>query len=153
PAAVLALLFAAAASAGGIEALLGVSAAEADLSSRFLPPSARHLLGTDELGRDVLARLLQGGRVSLAVALAAVFISSVVGTAAGVVAGYAGGWRDALLMRIADFLVALPALPLLIVLSALDADKAGLGGLLSGPQASLYKIIALISLFGWTTVA
>jgi peptide/nickel transport system permease protein len=121
----------------------------ASLASRFLPPSAAHLLGTDELGRDVLARLLQGGRVSLTVALAAALISAFIGTGVGLVAGWRGGLWDAGLMRFTDFLIALPGLPLLIVLSALDLKKLGLGT----QDLGLYKIIFLISLFGWTTVA
>lgn len=140
--------------AGAIESALGISSNEADLGSRFLPPSGVHYLGTDELGRDVFIRLLHGGQISLLVALAAGLCSAFIGTAIGMVAGYAGGRWDALLMRFTDLLISLPALPLLIILSALDLQKLGFSAAGAASQnASLYKIIAIISLLGWTTVA
>lgn len=140
-------------SAGAIENALSLTGNEADLGSRFLPPSAAHFLGTDELGRDVLIRLLYGGQVSLLVAISAGLVAAVIGTAIGMAAGYAGGKWDALLMRLTDMLISLPALPLLIILSALDIGKLGLGDFANAPSASLYKIIAIISLLSWTTVA
>jgi peptide/nickel transport system permease protein len=140
-------------SAGAIENALSLTGNEADLGSRFLPPSSAHYLGTDELGRDVLIRLLYGGQVSLLVALSAGLVAAVIGTAIGMAAGYAGGKWDALLMRLTDMLISLPALPLLIILSALDIGKLGLGDFANAPSASLYKIIAIISLLSWTTVA
>src|SRR6185437_7594138 len=89
-------------------------------------PSAAHPLGTDELGRDLLLRLLEGGRVSLAIGVAAALAAAAIGTAVGLVAGYLGGWTDRLLMRLTDGVIALPLLPLLIVLAALDLAKLGL---------------------------
>ena len=154
PALFLLLLCTACFSAGIIEHVFAFSSNEADLSSRFLPPSAAHWLGTDELGRDVLVRLLYGGRVSLIVAIASGFASAFIVTAIGLAAGYAGGKWDALLMRLTDLLIALPALPLLIILSALDLEKLGLSPEAATSQnISLYKIIIIISLLGWTTVA
>jgi peptide/nickel transport system permease protein len=123
---------------------------EADLGNRFLPPSTQHWLGTDELGRDMLIRLLYGGQVSLAVAAIAGLLAAAVGTAIGMTAGYAGGKWDALLMRITDIMISLPTLPLLIILSAVDLSKLGIP---NGEYANLWKIIAIISLLGWTTVA
>lgn len=140
-------------SAGAIESALKIASNEADLGSRFLPPSSSHILGTDGLGRDVFIRLLYGGQVSLMVALAAGLASAVIGTSIGMAAGYAGGKWDALLMRFTDILISLPALPLLIILSALDPAKLGLGDAAASQNASLYKIIAIISLLSWTTVA
>lgn len=140
-------------SAGAIESALSLTGNEADLGSRFLPPSSAHYLGTDELGRDVLIRLLYGGQVSLLVAISAGLVAAFIGTTIGIAAGYAGGKWDALLMRFADMLISLPALPLLIILSALDIGKLGLGDFANAPSASLYKIIAIISLLSWTTVA
>ncbi|MDE1152870.1 MAG: ABC transporter permease [Micavibrio sp.] len=141
-------------SAGFIESALHIASNEADLSSRFLPPSTAHIMGTDELGRDVFIRLLYGGQVSLLVALAAGLASAFIGTAVGMTAGYAGGRWDALLMRMTDLLIALPSLPLLIILSAIDLEKLGISPALAGsPRMSLYKIIIIISLLGWTTVA
>ena len=146
PAIFLALLATACFSAG----FLPVQAEEADLGSRFLPPSADHWLGTDELGRDMLARLLLGGQVSLTVAAVAGLLAAAVGTTIGMVAGYAGGKWDALLMRVTDVMISLPALPLLIILSAVDLSKLGIP---TGEYTNLWKIIIIISLLGWTTVA
>lgn len=128
----------------------GGERAVTDLSQRFLPPSAAHILGTDELGRDVFARLLEGGRVSLSIALIAALACAVLGVSVGVGAGYAGGAADAALMRLTDFLIALPVLPLLIVLSAVDAGKLGFS---PSPAFAVGKIVLLVSLFGWTTTA
>jgi peptide/nickel transport system permease protein len=116
--------------------------------------AAAHPLGTDELGRDELVRLLYGGRVSLLVGLATAVISAVIGTLIGLVAGYYGGVLDSLLMRLTDTVIALPLLPLLIVLAAVDLSKLGVpADLATSPEASLYRIILIISLVGWTTVA
>lgn len=147
--ALLALCF----SVGAIESALSLTGNEANLGSRFMPPSSAHYLGTDELGRDVFVRLLYGGQVSLLVAISAGLVAAFIGTAVGMAAGYAGGKWDALLMRLTDMLISLPALPLLIILSALDIGKLGLGDFANAPSASLYKIVAIISLLSWTTVA
>ena len=137
-----------------IEAVLGVDANAVDLARRFLAPSLAHPLGTDELGRDLLARLLYGGRVSLVVGIAAALASAVIGTAIGLLAGYYGGKLDALLMRLTDGVIALPLLPLLIVLAALDLGKLGLPEALArDPDVSLYRMVAIIALVSWTTVA
>ena len=74
------------------------------------PPSARHWLGTDDLGRDLFQRLLDGGRVSLLVGLSGALLSAVIGAFVGVVAGYLGGRLDAVLMRLTDGVIALPLL-------------------------------------------
>ncbi len=76
----------------------------------LLPPSAAHWFGTDELGRDILARVIYGARTSLQTAAGAVAIAAVVGIPMGLVAGFFGGWRDAVLMRIVDVLLALPGI-------------------------------------------
>ena len=113
-----------------------------------------HPLGTDELGRDLLLRLLEGGRVSLPVGITAALAAAVLGTAIGLVAGYRGGRIDALLMRVTDGVIALPLLPLLVVLAALDLNKLGLpAALVAIRRVSLYRIVALVALVGWTTVA
>jgi peptide/nickel transport system permease protein len=136
------------------ERALGFSAADIDLLARAAPPSAKHPLGTDELGRDLLLRLLYGGRVSLGVGLAAALCAASIGTALGLLAGYYGGRLDAFLMRLADSVIALPLLPLLIVLAALDPTKLGLPEEVARSEAaSLYRIVALIALVGWTTTA
>ena len=133
---------------------LGVDGETVDLFERYQPPDSRHLLGTDEIGRDVLIRLLEGGRVSLIIGLTAAIIAALIGTAIGIVAGYAGGATDALLMRVTDGVISLPLLPLLIVLAALDLQKIGVPPeIASSEQASLYRIVAIVALAGWTTVA
>ena len=137
-----------------VEAVLGLDGEATNLFQRNKPPSLEHPLGTDEIGRDLLARLLQGGRVSLAVAMVAALASAVIGTAIGVVAGYRGGRFDALLMRVTDGVISLPLLPLLIVLAAIDLSKVGLpDSVTQSEDVSLYRIILIISLVGWTTVA
>ncbi len=137
-----------------VEAMLGVDANMANLFNRFAPPSAAHPLGTDELGRDLFVRLLYGGRVSLAVGLSAALFAAVIGTAVGLLAGYFGGRLDAFLMRFTDGVIALPLLPLLIVLAAIDLEKIGIPAeLAQSEDVSLYRIIVIVALFGWTTVA
>lgn len=125
-----------------------------DLFDRFAPPSAAHPLGTDELGRDLLLRLLYGGQVSLFVGLVGALAAAGLGTIIGLIAGYVGGRTDALLMRLTDAVIALPLLPLLIVLAAIDLTKLGLSADLARSESmSLYRILAIIALVGWTTVA
>ena len=116
----LTLIAAAALGAPLIAAWFGQDVTETDLLSRYLPPSAEHWLGTDEVGRDVLLRLLYGARVSIAVGLVAAVLAALIGTAIGLVAGWFGGRFDAFLMRFTDGVIALPLLPLLIVLAAID---------------------------------
>ena len=137
-----------------VELALGHDAREVDLLKRHLPPSLEHPLGTDDIGRDVLVRLLHGGRVSLAVGLVAALAAATIGTVIGLIAGYFRGPIDALLMRVTDGVIALPLLPLLIVLAAVDLSKLGLPASIADSEAtSLYRIIGLTALVGWTTVA
>ncbi|HKZ08414.1 MAG TPA: ABC transporter permease [Methylomirabilota bacterium] len=116
------------------------------LLDRLTPPmwaeggTARHPLGTDTLGRDVLSRLLYGARVSLVVGLAAVLVAGVVGVAFGLVAGYRGGWPDDLLMRLGDIQLAFPVLLLGVAVTAV------LG-------ASLGNMILVLGASGWVTYA
>jgi peptide/nickel transport system permease protein len=132
----------------------GVEMETVNLLARLQPPSAEHPLGTDELGRDLLLRLLDGGRISLTVGLAAAVLAGAIGTTLGLVAGYLGGRLDALLMRAADAVMSLPLLPLLIVLAALDPAKLGLPAKdeWSG-TLDILRIVVIVALFGWTTVA
>jgi peptide/nickel transport system permease protein len=120
-------------SAGGVGALLVLAATVGavfapvltpydpvtiDAPSRLLGPSAEHWLGTDQLGRDTLTRILYGGRVSLAVASCSVLFALLVGGGLGIVAGYRGGWLDAVIMRLADVALSFPAILLAIALIA-----------------------------------
>lgn len=84
----------------------------------YLAPSVRHWLGTNDIGQDILSELLAGTRVSLAIGLLAASAAVGIGTVVGIVAGTAGGWLDALLMRVTDVVLTLPFLPLVIVLAA-----------------------------------
>lgn len=122
-----------------------------DLFTRFEPPSATHPLGTDDLGRDLLLRLLYGARVSLVVGLMAALAATLIGTLVGLLAAWRGGWPDALLMRLADGLLALPALPLLVILAALDPAVVGLPR--GEVSADILRIAALLAAFGWVGVA
>ena len=151
---VLGLLSLAAVAAPLVELALGVDATKVDLLARFAAPSADHPLGADALGRDVLVRLLYGGRVSLLVGLITAFAAALIGTTVGLAAGYYGGVADAVLMRVTDGVIALPLLPLLIILAAVDLTKiALLAPIAASEDASLYRIILIITLVGWTTVA
>ena len=137
-----------------VAAVLGIDAQSVDLFDRVAGPSLQHLLGTDELGRDVLLRLLEGGRVSLMIASAAALAAAAAGTMIGLAAGYLGGWTDRALMRMTDGVIALPLLPLLIVLAALDLSKLGLPrDFVQSEQISLFRIVVLATLVAWTTAA
>ncbi|HEY7610739.1 MAG TPA: ABC transporter permease [Alphaproteobacteria bacterium] len=151
---VLTIIVAAAIGAPLVEGWLGHGPNDPDLGKRFLSPTWAFPLGTDEAGRDVLLRLMYGGRVSLLVGLAAALASAVIGTAIGIVAGYYGGRLDAFLMRLTDAVISLPSLALLIVLAAVDLKKIGVPDSIAYSDAvSLYRIIFIISLVGWTGVA
>ena len=137
-----------------VERALGLDATSVDLFNRFARPGAGHPMGTDEAGRDVLVRLLYGGRVSLLVGLAGATGAAVIGTTIGLVAGYYGGRFDAFLMRFTDGVIALPVLPLLIVLAAIDLGKLPLPArVVESELISLYRIIFIVAIVGWTTVA
>jgi peptide/nickel transport system permease protein len=137
-----------------VAAWLGHDPNAVDLLGRFAPPDRAHPLGTDELGRDLLLRLLYGGQVSLFVGLVGAIAAALLGTVVGLLAGYVGGRTDALLMRLTDAVIALPLLPLLIVLAAVDLGKLGIpAALAQSESASLYRILLIVALVGWTTVA
>lgn len=89
-----------------------------DASARLLPPSADHLFGTDQFGRDVFTRVIHGGRVTLEVAFTAVLTAVIAGALLGLVAGYYGGWIDAIATRVMDVMIAFPSLLLALFLVA-----------------------------------
>ncbi|MFO1046759.1 MAG: ABC transporter permease [Geminicoccaceae bacterium] len=148
---VLALLVLAAAAAPLVASLLGVDPSSVDLMAALEPPSLAHPLGTDELGRDVLTRLLAAGRISIAVGVGGALLAALVGTVVGLLSGYVGGAVDSLLMRLTDLVISLPLLPLLIVLAAVDLGKMGLT--LAPELSGIVRIVALVALFNWTTTA
>ncbi|MDC1427782.1 ABC transporter permease [Rhodospirillaceae bacterium] len=136
------------------EYLRGIDPNRVDLFNRFLGPSRINFLGTDELGRDLMLRLLNGGKVSLSIGLISSVISSLIGTAMGLTAGYFGGKVDAIIMRFADTMISLPLLPLLIVLTAIDLNKLGLSQTyIEMPLFSSFKIIIIIAIVGWPSIA
>jgi peptide/nickel transport system permease protein len=116
------------------------------LTARFKPPfweakgSYQYLLGTDQLGRDVLSRLIYGARISMVVSIFAVAVAGVIGTTLGIVAGYIGGWADQIIMRLTDTWLALPALTFAIFLAAIV-----------GP--SMWNIVIILGLTYWTRYA
>jgi peptide/nickel transport system permease protein len=124
---------------------------EIDFKQKLRVPSWGHPLGTDDLGQDLLARMLYGGRISLAVGVAAMLITISIGTAVGAASGYLGGAVDHALMRITDLFLSLPALPLLLLIVYLfrDALKKALG-----PEAGVFVlIVAVIGGLRWMPVA
>jgi peptide/nickel transport system permease protein len=148
------ILTVACAMAGPIAHLSGIDPNTTNLLRRFKPPTTQHWLGTDDLGRDVLLRLLYGGQVSIAVGLLATFITAVIGITVGVTAGYIGGKFDNVLMRMTDCIIALPLIPVLIVLGAVDLTKLGLSqAAATSPLAVFLRIVIIIALVDWTTIA
>ncbi len=134
-----------------LAALLAPLIAPADpmsgsLEDRLTPPawaeggSLRYLLGTDDLGRDILSRLIHGARVSLAVSVLAIFGAAVAGTSIGLVAGYFGGWTERIAMRIVDLALSFPVIMLALLFAALF-----------GP--SLVNIIIVLALVLWSPFA
>ncbi len=124
---------------------------EIDFSVKLRGPFSAHPLGTDDLGQDLLARMLYGGRISLAVGVAAMLIAIIIGTLVGAISGYVGGVADHALMRITDLFLALPQLPLLLLIVYLfrDALKTVLG-----PEAGVFvMIVAVIGGLRWMPVA
>ena len=107
-----------------------------EMALRLSPPSSGHLLGTDNLSRDILTRILYGARISLSIGFLAVAISISLGTLLGALAGYLGGWVDTVIMRFVDMVLAFPRVVLLIVLVALF-------------QPSIFLIIAALALTQW----
>ena len=110
------------------------------LSERLVGPSAAHWLGLDELGRDVLARLLLGARISITVGLVVVTTSATIGTIVGAFIGYAGGWVDEIVGRVMDVLLAFPGILLAIALVAV-----------LGP--SLVNVVVALASIGWVGYA
>jgi peptide/nickel transport system permease protein len=122
-----------------------------DFQARLAGPGGKHAMGTDDLGRDILARMLYGGRISLAVGLAAMLIAITVGVLIGAIAGISRGWLDAALMWVTDLFLSLPQLPLLLLLIFLFRDPLKQA---FGIEVGIFLLIVLvIGGFRWMPVA
>lgn len=114
--------------------------ARVDLAQMYAPPSLEHWLGTDQLGRDLALRVMEGGRVSLWVGLLATVLATLIGVTYGVVSAMAPGWLDRVMMQILDAMLAIPILLLVIVSQAFG-------------ESSLFKVILVIGLASWMGTA
>jgi peptide/nickel transport system permease protein len=123
-----------------------------ELSKMLEPPSVQHLMGTDELGRDLLTRILYGGRVSLSIGVMAMALAVLVGAAVGGLAGSYGGWVDNILMRITDMMLAFPQLFILIIL-AIALRDIPIEALRGTAFASVLSIVLVIAVLAWMQVA
>ncbi|MFO7577900.1 MAG: ABC transporter permease [Pelovirga sp.] len=124
----------------GAATLTRIDPAAIDISKSLLPPSWSHPLGTDDLGREVLVRMLYGARISLLVGFVAVGISTLIGILCGALAGYYGGWIDAVIMRFVDIMLCFPTFFLILaVIAFLDP--------------SIWNIMIVIGLTSWMGVA
>jgi peptide/nickel transport system permease protein len=117
---------------------------------RNQPPSAEHPMGTDQVGRDILSRVIYGGQISIMIAIVSVAISIALGTVIGLIAGYYGGWVDSLMMRIVEALLAIPTLILLLMLSSVLSRSTATVNILGRElSATVIGIILIIGLTTW----
>ena len=124
---------------------------EIDFTARLATPSWQHPMGTDDLGQDIFARMLYGGRISMAVGLAAMLMAIVVGVTIGAIAGMSSGWVDAALMWLTDLFLSLPQLPLLLLVIYLFRDSLKA---MFGTEVGVFILIVLvIGGFRWMPVA
>jgi peptide/nickel transport system permease protein len=124
---------------------------EIDFKAKLQGPSWTHPLGTDDLGQDLLARMLYGGRISLAVGVTAMLLAISIGTLVGATSGFLGGPVDHALMRVTDLFLSLPSLPLLLLIVYLFRDALRKA---FGPEAGVFLlIVAVIGSLRWMPVA
>lgn len=109
--------------------------------------SSNHWLGTDEMGRDLLTRLMYGGRISLTIGLVVVIIETIIGVILGGLAGYFGGWVDQVIMRIVDILYCIPTIPIMLIISAMFTSL-GIEDI-----SRLYYMMGILTLIGWAGTA
>ena len=121
---------------------------EKSLKDNFLaPPSAEHILGTDNEGYDIFVRLMYGGRISLIVSFIAVFLITILGVLMGGIAGYFGGWIDNIIMRLCDVLICLPGIPILLIISTiLDASNID-------AKYRIYLLMIYLTFISWPGTA
>src|SRR5262245_14727915 len=121
-----------------------------DITAAYSGPTAEHPLGADNLGRDNLARVMFGGRVSLSIGVAAMLVAMIIGSLVGLVSGYFNRLDDPL-MRITDLFLSLPLLPLLLVITMLFRDNLRMA---FGPEAGIFiLIVVVIGVLGWMATA
>ncbi|MFT4549547.1 MAG: oligopeptide transport system permease protein [Verrucomicrobiales bacterium] len=134
-----------------------------DLENKFATPSAAHFLGTDQLGRDILARTLYGGQISLLVGFVATAVALCIGIVYGAISGFVGGRTDAVMMRTVDTLFAIPFLVIVIVLQVVIADRTaemagwivehwGWNKKLTDRMANIVPLFIALGAFGWLTL-
>lgn len=141
-----------------IEPQISKSLGNGDLPPRFrkllLSIQDYHILGTDELGRDVFIRIIYGARVSMGVGLLVALAAALIGLMIGSLAGFHGGFLDTILMRITDSLLSLPQVPVLIVMAAIDLNKVPLlTSFITQGNQSIVKMVLILCLFSWMQVA
>jgi len=124
---------------------------EVNFAASLQQPSAEYLFGTNDLGQDLLARIMWGGRVSVAVSLASMLLSITLGTLIGALSGFFGAWVETVLMRLTDVFLSLPQLPLLLLIIYLFRDSMTK---IMGPEAGIFVlVVAIIGGLNWMTVA
>jgi peptide/nickel transport system permease protein len=131
--------------------IYNVDFAKIDFSKASLPPSWEHPFGTNTLGQDQLARILLGGRISLAVAFAAMLVAIILGTLIGATAGFYGGFIDSLLMRLTDLFLSLPQLPLFLLIVYLFRD--GIKTIVGANSGIFILVVLVIGGLNWMSVA
>ena len=117
------------------------------------PPSAANLLGTDELGRDILNLTIHGTRISMVIGLLATLITILLGALVGIVSGYVGGRVDVFLMRITDFFLVLPTFVLALILAPIILDLIGADSSIFGIRVTLLVIVVVIGVTSWASTA
>lgn len=115
------------------------SSTKIDLRSILQAPSAKHILGTDKIGRDIFARILYGGRISIAVGLGSALIATLFGVSLGTIAGYKGGVADGIVMKISEILMAFPQMIMVLILVTITGQ-------------SLWNLIFIFSITGWPSM-
>ncbi len=123
-----------------------------DLLNKMQAPTLQHSMGTDELGRDMLTRILYGGRISLSIGILAMFLAIIIGVSVGGLSGYFGGWVDTILMRFTDMMLTFPSLFVLIVFSLALRDLP-IPSFRGTAFASVISIVLVISALSWMSVA
>jgi peptide/nickel transport system permease protein len=119
----------------------------------FEAPTLRHILGTDELGRDILNLVVHGARISMSIGLLATIVTVIVGVIVGIVAGFIGGRTDTLLMRITDFFLILPTFVLALVLAPILREVFGESSVILGMRITLVVIVVVIGVTSWASTA